>query len=85
MYFICVLAGERRVSRKRILDVPTDYPMRQREATPAEETMSGLTFTEIDQSIKDRRRLHLTLLKNGRTCARFVLRVVEYFRGKRDE
>ena len=47
--------------------------------------MSGLTFTEIDQSIKNRRRLHLTLLKNGRTCARFVLRVVEYFRGKRDE
>lgn len=47
--------------------------------------MSELTFLKTDQSIKDRRRLHLTLLKNGRTCARFVLGVVEYFRGKRDE
>ena len=34
--------------------------------------MSDLTFTKIDQSIKDRKRLHLTFLKNVKTYAPFL-------------
>lgn len=33
--------------------------------------MSDLTFTKIEQSIKDRKRLHLTFLKNAKTHTRF--------------
>ncbi len=34
--------------------------------------MSDLTFTKIEQSIKDRKRLHLTFLKNVKTYAPFL-------------
>ncbi|PKN42782.1 MAG: carboxymuconolactone decarboxylase family protein [Deltaproteobacteria bacterium HGW-Deltaproteobacteria-18] len=34
--------------------------------------MSDLSFTKIEQSIKDRKRLHLTFLKNVKTYAPFL-------------
>ena len=34
--------------------------------------MSDLTFAKIEQSIKDRKRLHLTFLKNVKTYAPFL-------------
>jgi len=34
--------------------------------------MSDLTFRKIEQSIKDRKRLHLTFLKNVKTYAPFL-------------
>jgi AhpD family alkylhydroperoxidase len=49
------------------------YPTPGPEATShAEETMSDLSFTKIEQSIKDRKRLHLTFLKNVKTYAPFL-------------
>lgn len=34
--------------------------------------MSDLSFTKIGRSIKDRKRMHLTFLKNVRTCDPFL-------------
>ena len=48
--------------------------------------MSDLTFTKIEQSIKDRKRLHLTFLKNVKTYAPFLeLEEKAFADGKMDE
>ena len=40
--------------------------------------MSDLTFTKIEQSIKDRKRLHLTFLNNVKTYTPFLKNVKTY-------
>lgn len=61
------------MSRENGFSIHHAYPTPGPEATShAEETMSDLSFTKIEQSIKDRKRLHLTFLKNVKTYAPFL-------------